>query len=394
MRTLDDIVPPSRRKEAPAEAPEVLRPRSRRGFPWVTALITLLVIAGAGVALWYYSGASVEVTPNSNTVTASGSYSAAASGGALTFQIITADKIATQSVASSGTQVVNSYAQGTITISNKQSSVQKLITNTRFSSTAGLVFRIHAPVTIPANGSVQATVYADQPGASYNIAPSSFTVPGLTGAAHEAVTAQSSASMAGGASGAQPVVADATAAAARSALSTALAPDLAQAIASQVPAGYVLLPGAATTSYRALDSAPSSATGQVDLKEEGTITAVVVPNAALASALATQVEGPSYTGEPVTIANPSALTLTPTAGFPTASSQAFAFTLSGTAHLVSTIDPNQIASAIAGKTRTAAEVALTNFPSVKQAVLILRPFWASTFPEDPAKINVVVEPAQ
>lgn len=400
MRTLDDIVPPSRRKE-PADEIAADRAPLRPGrahsrdagarFPYVSAGVALVIIIGAAMAIWHYSGAEVQVTPNLVTVSASGSYTASAAGGELSFRVISADKIASQTVQGTGTETVNSAAQGTVTISNTQKVVQKLIANTQFATPAGLIFRIHAPVSVPANGSVQATVYADKPGAEYNIGPSTFTLPKLTGAAHTAVTAKSSAAMSGGASGTRPTVNPAALATARTALKTALAPDLADELKSSLPAGYVLLPGAATTNYKDVPPSTSGATGMVDIKEEGTISAVVFPNAALAKALATQVEGTAYSGEPVTIEDPSTLTLIPAADIPDASAATFAFSLSGTAKLLSTIDPNQIASAVAGRTRTAAEVALTNYPSVKQAVLILRPFWASAFPDDPAAIRVKVE---
>lgn len=396
MRTLDDIVPPSRRKEPAAEfaadhAP--LRPRKpRSGFPYVSGLIALVVLLGAFGAIWYYSGATVEVTPSASTVSASGSYTASAQGGTLPFQIITADKIATQSVQSSGSQEVSSVATGSITITSTEATAQRLVATTRFEDPNGLIFHIKNGVTVPAHGSVQAAVYADQPGATYNIGPSTFTVPGLTGAAHAEVSGTSASSMTGGASGEQPVVASATDAATRASLKTALAPDLNNQLAGEVPQGYVLLPGASATTYQDLAPVASATTGMVDIKEEGTITAVVMPNAALAAALAMQVEADGYDGAALTIQNPNSLTLTPATGLPAATDTSFSFSLSGTASLLSTIDPNQIASAVAGKTRTAAEVALTNYPSVKQAVLILRPFWESTFPEDPAKITVVIEP--
>jgi hypothetical protein len=397
MRTLDDIVPPSRRKpdpDAPENAP--LRPRPPRPrFPYVTAIVALVILVLAIGAIWYYSGADVQVTPNETAVTASGSYTASVSGADLAFTIVTADKIATQSVQSSGTQDVTTNAQGTLVISNTQAVPEKLIANTRFETEAGLVFRIHSGVTVPANGSVSATVYADQPGASYNIGPSTFTIPGLENSPqYTEVTAKSADSMTGGASGSQPVVDPTTLASTEAALETALAPDLASQLASSIPQGYVLIAGAATTTYQAQAPTPSTATGMVNVGVEGTSVGVALPDAALAAALAAQVEGSSYNGEAVTIQDPTTLSLTPTSGFPDASSQTFSFTLSGTANLISTIDPTQIAAAVAGKSRTAAEVALTNYPAVKQAVLILRPFWDSTFPEDPAKIMVVVEPAQ
>ncbi len=396
MRTLDDIVPPSRRREPAAEvaadhAP--LRSKQPKRFPYLIAIIALLAVAIAGVTIWYFSGAEVDVIPTLTSVSAAGNYTATASatGDALSFQVVTANKIATQSVASSGSTNVSASAQGTITISNAQSTTQRLITNTRFQSTSGLIFRIHAPVSIPAGGSVQATVYADQPGATYNIDPTSFTVPGLTGVAHTQVTAMSAAPMTGGASGPQPSIDPSVLTSTRTALDAALSPDLANQLSSLAPAGYVILPGSATTTYQSLQPVPSATSGMVDVKEEGTVTAVALPNAALAKTIATSAASSVYAGQPVVIQNPNDLTLTPVSSFPTAGSSSFSFTLAGTAQLLATIDQNQIASAIAGKSRDQAGTALLNYPSVKQVVLNLRPFWVGSFPQDPAAIKVVVE---
>jgi hypothetical protein len=77
-------------------------------------------------------------------------------------------------------------------------------------------------------------------------------------------------------------------------------------------------------------------------------------------------------------------------GMPDPSATSFSFTLSGTASLIYTIDSTRIAAAVSGKTRSAAEVALTNYPEVKRAVIVLRPFWRQTFPQDPSTISIVV----
>jgi hypothetical protein len=60
--------------------------------------------------------------------------------------------------------------------------------------------------------------------------------------------------------------------------------------------------------------------------------------------------------------------------------------------VVWTVDPARIASAIAGKTRESAQVVLSSFPEVKRALLVLRPFWADTFPGDPKDVKVTVNP--
>lgn len=404
MRTFNDIVPPSRRKEAeplsqpPAHSKEPLRLREQRPkFPYTTLIATAAVIVLSVGALFYFSNAKVEVTPNTVSAEVQGSVTATKGSGDLPFEIITAQKIASQSVKSTGTKTVSSSASGTITIYNAQAGSQRLITNTRFATGSGLIYRIHSAVTIPGGtaakpGSVTAKVYADKPGASYNIGPSSFTIPGFAGTSlANLVYARSTGQMTGGASGEVPLVDEAAESQAREALKTALVPDLEKSIASQVPEGYLLLPGAMKTTYEALESAPSATTGQVEVKEQGTITAVIFPNAALAKTIAESVAGFGYQGEPLTLTSTSGLTLAAPSGLPDVDDESFTFTLAGTAPLMYTIDPTRIAAAVSGKTRSAAEVALTNYPEVKRAVIVLRPFWRQTFPQDPASISVVIK---
>lgn len=402
MYKLDDIVPPSRRKETvplsqPADSErEPMRPGRSPRFPYVTLIIVVGIIAVSIGALYYFSGAQVEVTPTTVSAAVQNSFTASQSGGTLPYQIITAQKIATQSVQGSGTKTVHSFASGTITIYNTQSKAQRLITNTRFATTAGLIFRIHKPVTVPGGsasnpGHLTTIVYADQAGDSYNVDPTSFTIPGFAGTPLASmVYARSSSAMTGGAAGTIPVIDTTTETQARNALITALTPDLTASIEAQVPAGYLLLDGAATSTFQELAPVPSKTTGMVDVKEQGTITAVVFPNAALAKAVASSIAGLGYQGEPLTLASTSSLRLTMSSGALDSTATSLSFTLSGTASLVYTVDPARIAAAVSGKTRSAAEVALTNYPEVKRAIITLRPFWRQTFPQDPASISVVV----
>lgn len=406
MRKLDDIIPPSRRKEfempgAPQRPPaptEPTRPSetTRSTFPYRTALVALLIVGGVGAALFYFSSAKVEVTPASSSLTVAGSFTALAGVGDLPFEVVTAEKVAVQSVPGSGTKTVNQPASGTITIYNTQSKSQTLVANTRFAAKgSGLVFRIRTGVTVPkgtesAPGSVRATVYADQPGDIYNIGPTSFTLPGLSGSPQfSQVTAISSGPMSGGASGTIPVVAAAAETTARTSLVTALTPDLHAALKAAVPPGYVLLAGAATTTFTSESSAPSAATGMVDIKEKGTISAVVFPAEALAGAIAKQSLGGNYTGAPMTFVTNDQLKLT-SATTPSPDIKTYLFSLSGATTLAYTIDSGRIAAAIAGKTREEAKVIITNYPEIKKAILILRPFWRQHLPEDPASISVVV----
>ncbi|MSU74580.1 hypothetical protein EXS57_02255 [Candidatus Kaiserbacteria bacterium] len=401
MHKFDDIVPPSRRKDTDSLKSSTDRPTlnlSERPpkFPYSTLIIVAIVILVSVGVLFYFSSAKVEVTPHTVSAAVQGSFTATQTAGTLPYEIITAQKVASQSVKGSGTKAVSSSASGTLTIYNTQSKAQKLITNTRFATGTGLIFRIHAAVSVPGGsatkpGNITATVYADKAGDTYNVGPTSFTIPGFAGTPQAtAVYARSSAPMTGGASGNVPVVDVAAGAEARTALMKALATDLATSIEAQVPAGYVLLPGASVTTYEELTPVPSSTTGMVDIKEQGTITAVVFPNLSLAKAVASSIGGLGYQGEPVTLSSVKGLTLSAPSGMPEVNAPSFTFTLSGTASLIYTVDPTRIAAAVSGKTRSAAEVALTNYPEVKRAVIVLRPFWQKTFPQDPSSISVTV----
>lgn len=364
-------------------------------FPYTTLIAVVLVIAASLGALSYFSSAKIEVTPSTVSAAVQSSFTAMESGGALPYELITAQKIASQSVKSSGTKTVNASASGTLTILNTQAKAQRLIANTRFSTASGLIFRIHSAVTVPSGtpskpGSITAKVYADHAGSSYNIVPASFTIPGFAGTPQASeVYARSATAMTGGASGSVPIVDAALEAQTKKALITALAPDLLASIHTQIPAGYVLLSGAATTTYQELAPASSATTGMIDVKEQGTITAVIFPNAALAKAIASSITGIGYHGEPLTLPSTGTLLLTAGNGMPDPHASSFSFILTGTASLIYSIDSARIAAVVAGKTRSAAEVALTNYPEVKRAIIILRPFWRQTFPQDPSSISIV-----
>ncbi|MDO8407777.1 MAG: hypothetical protein Q7S95_00885 [bacterium] len=402
MRTLEDIIPPSRRPvqgagESNTGSPPVRAPSRRGGrFPFITVLVALAIIGGSVVVLLRFSGAKVEVIPTTVSIPVQGSFTAGDSASVLPYQLITSKKVATESVTTSGTKQVSSSASGPMTIYNTQAKPQKLVASTRFASSAGLIFRIRSAVTVPSGsatkpGSVVATVYADQPGPSYNIDASSFTVPGLAGTSQaSAVYGRSTAPMTGGASGLVPSVDPAAEKTAVASAEGTLATELADNLKSQVPVGYTLVQGGSATSYRELTLAPSTTTGQADIQVEGTITGVVFKTTALASAILARAGNTDLGDSGATLGQGTTLTLSSISAFPTADTDSFTFTLSGTTAVVAVVDKSRIASAVAGKSRSEAQTALTGYPEVKRAIIVLRPFWRQTFPEDPTAITVSV----
>ncbi len=383
-------MPPQEEGMAPVPPmPKPRKSRGGRGFPIGTALIALLVIIACAGVLYAFAGAKVTVVPVANPATVSTDLSATSGSGDLPFQLITVEKTATASVPAEGTMNANDAATGKITISNQQAKSQALIKNTRFETASGLIFRIHDSVSVPAGGSIVATVYADEPGDTYNVGPTTFTVPGLKGsAAYTTVTAKSTEGMTGGFVGQRPSVAQATKDAQYATIQSKLATDLQADLAAKMPAGYVLVPGDSFTTYDPQPDA-AGASNTVTLAEKGTLTAVILPADALARAIAFKSVG-TYGGQPVTLKDVTGLTAKPAQTSVAPDATEFDFNLSGSTTIVWQVDPAKIAGAVAGKSRSAAEIALKSFPEVDQATLVLRPFWTSRFPGDPGKIKVTV----
>ena len=387
-------LPPTHMPSSPTPPPRV-RIKVGRSFPYGTALVVLVVVAVCAGALYALAGAEVKVTPMTQTGTVSGDFTATSGTGDLPYTVINLSKTDSVLVPAETTEVASDTAQGVITISNAQSTAQNLITNTRFETSNGLIYRIHNAINIPAEsasgpGTITATVFADQAGQNYNIGPSSFTVPGLKGgSSYTLVTANSSAPIAGGFSGTRPAVSAGTDANHQATLQSQLAQDLQTQLKAKTPEGFVVVPGGSMTNYQTTPDTASS-TNSVQISETGTMEAIAFPSKALAKAIAYKIAG-TYAGEPIDLATVSTLTLTPDAtSTDPASASTYSFGLSGTAKLIWQIDASKIAGAVAGKTRDSAQSILAGFPEVENATLILRPFWSSTFPQDPSHIHVTV----
>ncbi len=372
---------------------EPVRPSGKRPSPWGIALVALLIVIGSGVVLYAFADAKVTVTPVAKSTSVSGDFTATFNSGDLPYQIVTVEKTVSANVPAESTETVNDPAQGTITISNTQETPQTLIKNTRFESPDGKIFRIQDSVSVPAGsasspGTKDATVYADTGGDAYNIAPTSFTVPGLKGSdSFTKVTATSKSAFTGGFSGTRASVAQSTRDAQNEKSKAALNAALDEEVAKELGAGYVVIPGATMVTYTpASDTVGKDNTVNVNLR--GNATTVALSNAGLAKAIAFKVLG-SYAGQPVHLENVSALTLTPvTPGEVTAEQGTYTFTLNGTATVVYDIDATKIAGAVAGKTRSAAYSIIQSFPEVSRAILNVRPFWKGSFPSDPTDITI------
>lgn len=100
--------------------------------------------------------------------------------------------------APTGTEEKQVNATGSVTLINETGKNQPLVATTRLLSPDGKLFRLTDGVTVPAQGEVEAAVYADMAGGDYEIGPTKFTIPGLWEPLQEKIYAVSETSMAGG----------------------------------------------------------------------------------------------------------------------------------------------------------------------------------------------------
>ncbi len=420
-KTITDIIPPSRRRAleeesgAPAsfepemptrfsQPPTPLKdgpiPTAKKSFPYGTAIFALLLITGSIALLASFANAKVTITPYASSATINDQFTATFGVGDFQYQIITVTKTVSATVTSETNETVNDPAQGTIVVSNTQSNPQTLIKNTRFESADDHIFRIHDGIIVPPGttatpGTVSAIAYADMGGDGYNIAPTTFTLPGLKGSKmFTLVTAKSTTAMTGGFSGTRASVSQATRDTQNAASKIVLDKQLLDEATKKLPDGYVVISGGTFTKYLPQTDTAGTKSGQVNVNLQGTLTAVAFSNGSLAKVIASKIIG-TYSFEPVHLLEPSKLSLIPQDTTVTPDGSApFTFTLKGDTEVVYDIDTKKITAAIAGKTKDSAKTILASLHEVNSAVLQVRPFWKQAFPEDPTNITVVVTSPQ
>ncbi|HLD17538.1 MAG TPA: hypothetical protein VJB99_00500 [Patescibacteria group bacterium] len=150
------------------------------------------------------SRVTVRIVPQPQTVSASFlaevSPTASVSGAAVRGSVIqkTFEQAKEFVVTAGEKKEVEGKAGGTVTIFNETSRSQPLVATTRLLTPEGILFRLDEGVTVPARGSVQAIVHADQAGKQGDVEPTRFTIPGLSSSLQSVIYATSDTSLSGG----------------------------------------------------------------------------------------------------------------------------------------------------------------------------------------------------
>ncbi len=179
------------------------RPPVRTGVYRRIALgfAALAILVGVGVAYVVYAHATVVVYPQKAEVKTERVLTVSADPkgvdeipGDVSEVTVAGEKTEAPSTSTKS----DAIAKGVVTLINESSSDQTLIPTTRLLSPEGVLFRLKARVNVPANGRVKTDVYADKAGEGGNIAPTTFTIPGLNATLQKVIYAKSEAPMTGG----------------------------------------------------------------------------------------------------------------------------------------------------------------------------------------------------
>lgn len=379
------------------------RRRRRRG--WIVAFLVFFLVLGGGVIFSILTtGANLTVYPRHREPNVNATFTAyhEPKAGELSYELMTLEAEGERQVKASGQEEAKKQAEGTIFIYNAfQDKPLRLITNTRFESADGLIFRIKDATIVPGYtkddagqivpGVITATVFADQPGEKYNLAPGRFTVPGFKGEPEfDKIYAESTEAFSGGFEGQRFIIAEDDTKTAEQALRTELRNSLLERIGSEKPAGFAVFNDAVTFSYETL---PAVAYGDnlATLKEKVTMRLPIFKDEDFASYIA-KATIPGYDGAPVRIADTSVLTFAFKDATTTASDlstiPSFEFTLAGRPQIIWTYDAEKFKSDLVSKSKTALPVVLGAYPGIESAEAKIRPFWKSKFPLQISKITI------
>lgn len=328
--------------------------------------------------------------------------------GELTYEIMTLEATGESQVKATGQVQVEELATGMIEIQKSTPGAQRLIKNTRFRTSGGLVYHIKESVVVPGAvtnehgqsvpGTIQAEVYADDVGQQYNIAAGqTFDVPGFEEAGetalHQAISGKNLEAFTGGFSGPQFQIDDQELQTARQALQIELRDNLLLRVNNEKPADFVAFDGAVTVTYNQL---PAVEYGEdlVTIREQAILQIPLFQATALGSFLAQETVA-TYDGTSVRVDDPQALAFSYTAA--TTSSSVIAnepsltFKLTGKPLLIWEYDAVKLTENLAGLPKTALSNAIPAYPGIDEARVHITPFWKRTFPEDPSDIVVIEE---
>lgn len=372
-------------------------------LPWFFG--ALIVIGGAFAAISYFSGADVVVVPKSESRAVDVEIATEKDSDpqkVMPLLVLDLTDTTESDIQASESQVSASVpAFGKITVFNSQASVQPLIKGTRFASVTGKIYKIKVSISVPAAkngtpGKIDADVYAESPGPSYNINDKErFTLPGLKSSdKFTKVWATNAQPIMGGTDKLSKTLGKAAEDAAVGTAQMDLQKKLRDRIAHELLSSQVAYEPLYVFKYDDPITTNSEKPGMVHLTIKGHLITPLFDRIQLTQAIATSVLGASYKGESITMNGLERLNVVladkdkdaDLAKFKTA-----AFHVTGTVNFKWIVDVEKFRGLLINIEKDKFESTVHTVSSIKTAEATLRPFWKQYFPANTSQIMVKVQ---
>jgi hypothetical protein len=400
----DEIIVKPRAKKATSWQRKPVNPKFAI---WLIAIICLLALF-FGVSI-LFSSATIIITPKVEKINFSNetftAKSDARDSASLVFEVLNIKQTGSETVSATEEKEVAQKASGKIIIYNNYSTVpQRLINNTRFEANNGKIYRINSSVIVPGlkkngnqviPGSIEATVFADQAGDTYNLKLSDlagdFKIPGFKGdPRYTAFYGRLKTDITGGFQGKQRIVGAEIRKSAEDAIKTKLKEQLLNELYAVKPENYLIFKDGYNIDYTSLaDTAVDSDKAQINI--EGNLNAVVFNNLKLSKYFAEN-KIKDFDGLPVEFILNDEL-VTSLSGKDTTGlwkNSALSLKINGEVTIKWLYDADTIKKELAGKKEAdVRSVLLNNKDSVIGLQVLFKPVWTRYFPDNLDKIKVI-----
>jgi hypothetical protein len=294
-----------------------------------------------------------------------------------------------------GEREVVANARGRVTLRNGMPASQRLVARTRLQSPDGKIFRLAAPVTIPANASISAEAIADQPGPEYNIGPARFTLPAFREQGmrerYEKIHAESTEPFRGGASGKTTVVRQEDIRSAQEQISREVLDILGRDIREAIPDGFVMMDqGAMRLSVNNIsaDARINDAREKFAVTLNATAEALIFDERHIAELARRQIGNEALLEALPNIAFDFAYTVIQPADF---NNGTLKLKVDGSVNIAKSIDAAKITQELAGKREAEVHRKLITIPGIQEARVALWPFWMRHLPQSVDRIEIRIE---
>lgn len=387
----------------------VVNGNKKRNHHLIAGVVISIIIVATGIGVSSFTGGTkITIHPKVKELNVNADFTAYTEKkpGELSYEVMTLDETGERQVKATGQETITKQASGEIEITKTTAGVERLIKNTRFSTSNGLIFRIQESVTVPGavkgtdgkmnSGSIRAQVFAEEPGDKYNVpAGTAMTVPGFKEGNYmdlfNAISAKATAPFIDGFSGPKFIINDAELSTAKQSLQMELRDKLLAKIKEQRPADFTSFTDSISITYNTL---PPTQYGDnlVTIKEQAILQIPLFKKEDFASYVAKQtIVG--YENEPVRIDNVDNLTFkyanATTSQTNIANLPSLSFKIAGVPKIVWTFDAEKMKTELLGKEKTAFNQVLSNYTGIEKGEVEVRPFWKSSFSTSLKDITII-----